>query len=342
MTNTISTLHNPPSPLTLAAMKTYALKRLMGMIPLLLGITIISFGMMHLAPGEPSVVGQAFDPKVSAQDIERLRSFYGLDKPLYEQYYNWLKRVVVFDFGNSFSADSRPVLDKIWERLPITLLISVLTIAFIFIVAIPIGIVSAVHKDSWLDKSLTVFVFIAFAVPSFWLGLLLMIALGVHMQLLPISGIHEYDWKQMSWLDQQLDLLQHLAIPVFISAIGGLASMSRFMRTGMLDVIRSEYITTARAMGVSETSIHYRLAFKNALLPIITLLGLSIPGLIGGSVIVETLFSIPGLGLLFFEAIMSRDYPLIMAITVISAILTLVGSLIADLAYAWADPRIRQ
>ncbi len=323
-------------------MKAYALKRLMGMIPLLLGITIISFGMMHLAPGEPSVVGQAFDPKVSAQDIERLRSFYGLDQPLYVQYFDWLSRLSTLDFGNSFSADSRPVLDKIAERLPVTLWINVLAMALILIVAIPIGIVSAVRKDSWIDRSLTVFVFLAFAIPSFWLGLLLMMALGVNMQFLPISGIHEYGWQQLSWLEQQLDLLKHLILPVFVSAIGGLAGMSRFMRTGMLDVIRSEYITTARAMGVSETAINYRLALKNALLPMITLLGLSIPGLIGGSVIVEQLFSIPGMGLLFFEAVLSRDYPLVMGITVIGAILTLVGNLIADLAYAWADPRIRQ
>jgi len=323
-------------------MKAYALKRLLGMFPLLLGITLISFAMMHLAPGEPSVVGQAFDPKVSTQDIERLRSFYGLDKPLHEQYLDWLTRLITLDFGNSFSADNRPVLEKISERIPVTLWISILAMVFILIIAIPIGIVSAVRKDSWVDRSLTVFVFLAFAIPSFWLGLLLMISLGVNAQLLPISGIHSYNWQHMPWLDQQLDLLKHLILPVFVSAIGGLAGMSRFMRTGMLDVIRSEYITTARAMGVAESSIHYRLALKNALLPMITLLGLSIPGLIGGSVIVEQLFSIPGMGLLFFEAVLSRDYPLVMGITVIGAVLTLLGNLVADLAYAWADPRIRQ
>lgn len=323
-------------------MKQYALKRLAGMIPLLLGITIISFGMMHLSPGEPSVVGQNFDPKVSSQDIERLRSFYGLDQPLHQQYFNWLQRLIVLDFGQSFSADNRPVLDKISERIPVTLWINVLAMGLILLVAVPIGVVSAVRKDSWLDRSLTVFVFLAFAIPSFWLGLLLMMALGVNIQLLPISGMHEYGWQQMSWLEQQLDLLKHLILPVFISAIGGLAGMSRFMRTGMLDVIRSDYITTARAMGLSESNIHYRLALKNALLPMITLLGLSVPGLIGGSVIVEQLFSIPGMGLLFFEAVLSRDYPLVMGITVIGAVLTLLGNLIADLAYAWADPRIRQ
>ena len=322
-------------------MKKYALKRLLGMLPLLLGITIISFGMMHLAPGEPSVVGSEFNPKVSAQDIERMRSYYGLDQPLHIQYLQWLKRLVALDFGQSFSSDSRPVLDKITERLPVTLWINVLAMLLIIIIAIPIGILSAVHQNSWFDRSMTVLVFIAFAIPSFWLGLLLMIGLGVNLQVLPISGMHDYSWQHMDWWQQQLDLLKHLILPIFVSAIGGLAGMSRFMRSGMLDVIRADYITTARAMGVSESTIRYKLALKNAVLPIVTLLGLSIPGMIGGSVIVEQLFSIPGMGLLFYESVLSRDYPLVMGITVIGAILTLLGNLIADLAYAWVDPRIR-
>jgi peptide/nickel transport system permease protein len=322
-------------------MRQYLFKRLTGMIPLLLGITIISFGMMHLAPGEPSVVGQEFNPKISAQDIERLRAYYGLDKPLHEQYWNWLKRLAVLDFGVSFSADNRPVLDKVAERLPVTIWINVLAMLLILVVAIPIGVASSVRQDTFFDRAMTVFVFVGFAVPSFWLGLLLMIAFGVNLNWLPISGLHDYDWRQMGFWAQQLDLLKHLILPVFVSAIGGLAGMSRFMRTGMLEVIRSDYIVTARAMGAPESAIRYRLALKNALLPIITLLGLSIPGLIGGSVIVEQLFSIPGMGLLFYESVLSRDYPLVMGITVIGAVLTLFGNLIADLSYAWADPRIR-
>jgi len=322
-------------------MRRYLFKRLAGMIPLLLGITVISFGIMHVAPGEPAVVGQEFNPKVSAHDRERLRAYYGLDKPLYEQYWNWLKRLSVLDFGKSFSADQRDVLEKIRERLPITIWINVLAMIFILAVAIPIGVFSAVHQNSWTDRAATVFVFIGFAIPSFWLGLLLMISFGVNLNWLPVSGIHDYDWQQMEFWQQILDVARHLILPVFVSAIGGLAGMSRFMRTGMLDVIRSDYITTARAMGIQENRIRYRYALKNALLPIITLLGLSIPGLIGGSVIIEQLFSIPGMGLLFFEAVMARDYPLVMGITVIGAVLTLAGNLLADLSYAWVDPRIR-
>jgi len=323
-------------------MRQYLMRRLFGMFPLLLGITVISFGMMHLAPGEPAVVGNEFNPKVAAQDIERLRAYYGLDKPLYEQYWHWLQRLAVLDFGQSFSSDGRAVLTKITERLPVTLWINILAILLILVIAIPMGVVSAVRQNSWLDRSMTVFVFIGFAIPSFWLGLLLMILLGVNLNWLPVSGLHDYSWRQMGFWDQQIDLLKHLVLPVFVSAIGGLAGMSRFMRSGMLDVIRADYITTARAMGVSETDVRYRLALKNALLPIITLLGLSVPGLIGGSVIVEQLFSLPGMGLLFYEAVLSRDYPLVMGITVIGAVLTLLGNLIADLSYAWADPRIRQ
>jgi len=322
-------------------MKRYLFRRLLGMVPLLLGITIISFGIMHVAPGEPVVAGQEFNPKVSAQDIERLRAYYGLDKPLYAQYWNWLKRLAVLDFGESFSSDHRPVLDKIIERLPITIWINVLAMALILLVSIPIGVFSAVFRNSGLDRSLTVFVFIGFAIPSFWLGLLLMYGFGVQLDWLPISGIHDYDWRQMGFWQQQLDLAHHLILPVFVSAIGGLAGMSRFMRSGMLEVIRADYITTARAMGVSENKIRYRHALKNAMLPIITLLGLSVPGLIGGSVIIEQLFSIPGMGLLFYEAVLTRDYPLVMGITVIGAVLTLLGNLLADTSYAWADPRIR-
>jgi len=324
-----------------APMKRYLIKRLAGMIPLLFGITLISFAIMHVAPGEPTAIGQAFNPKVSTADINRLRAYYGLDQPLYIQYWDWLKRLAVLDFGQSFAADHRPVLDKITERMPITIGINTLAMAFIFLIAIPIGVLSAAHRDSWFDRGMTVLVFIGFAIPSFWLGLLLMITFGVQLSWLPISGIHDYDWRQMGFWQQQGDLARHLLLPVFVSAIGGLAGMSRFMRSGMLEVIRADYVTTARAMGVPESRIRYRYALKNALIPIVTLLGLSIPGLIGGSVIVEQLFSIPGMGLLFYGAVLARDYPLVMGITVIGAVLTLLGNLLADLAYAWADPRIR-
>ncbi|MDQ6962305.1 MAG: ABC transporter permease [Mariprofundaceae bacterium] len=322
-------------------MPKYILKRLLGMLPLLLGISLLSFAMIHLAPGHAGIPGQEFNPRISADDIERMRIYYGLDKPLHIQYWEWLQRLVQLDFGDSFAADHRSVLDKVLERLPITLWMNVLAMLFVLLLAIPIGVFSAVHQKRFFDRAMTVCVFVAFAMPSFWLGLLLMIWLGVEWQWLPISGLHAHNYETMGFWQAQWDLMQHLLLPVFVSAVGGLAGMSRFMRSGMLDVIHSDYITCARAMGVPERRVHYRYALKNALLPVITLLGLSIPGLIGGSVIIEQLFSIPGLGLLFYESVLMRDYPLVMGLTVIGAVLTLIGNLVADLSYAWVDPRIR-
>jgi len=211
----------------------------------------------------------------------------------------------------------------------------------IILIAIPIGVLSAVRQDSLFDKVTAVFVFIGFAVPTFWLALLLMILFGVHLGWLPISGIRSLNYEYLPPFAAFLDLLKHLILPVLLSAFGGLAGLSRYMRSNMLEVIRQDYITTARAKGLSERVVIYKHALRNALLPVITILGLSIPGLIGGSVIFETIFAIPGMGQLFYMSVMSRDYPVVMGILFIGAVLTLIGNLIADLSYAVADPRIR-
>ncbi|MFA5324329.1 MAG: ABC transporter permease, partial [Smithella sp.] len=186
-----------------------------------------------------------------------------------------------------------------------------------------------------------VIVFIGFAVPTFWLALLLMIFFGIHLGWLPISGLRSMNYEYLGAWDRLIDLAKHLVLPVFVSAFGGLAGLSRYMRANMLEVIRQDYIMTARAKGLSERDVIYRHALRNALLPAITILGLSIPGLIGGSVIFETIFAIPGMGQLFYMSVMARDYPSIMGILLIGAILTLLGNLIADVSYAVADPRIR-
>lgn len=178
--------------------------------------------------------------------------------------------------------------------------------------------------------------------PSFWLALLLMDFFGVRLGLFPISGLRSIGYEYMGPMQQVFDYLHHLILPVFISAFGGLAGFSRYMRSNMLEVIRQDYILTARAKGLSERVVIYRHALRNALLPVITILGLSVPGLIGGSVIFETIFAIPGMGKLFYDGVMMRDYPLIMGILVIGAILTLIGNLLADIGYAMADPRIRR
>lgn len=319
----------------------YIVKRLLLMIPVLLGITIISFGVMKLAPGDPTSLVTDLNPNMNKEAIERIRAHYGLDKPWYVQYFKWLKNMMMLDFGRSFAPDNRPVLDKILERIPITLLINVLSMILIMSVAIPLGVMSAVKQDSLFDKGTTVFVFIGFAVPTFWLALLLMILLGVKLGWLPISGFRSLSYAYLSPLGQVLDIAKHLILPVFVSAFGGLAGMSRYMRSNMLEVIRQDYITTARAKGLDERTVIFKHALRNALLPVITLLGLSVPGLIGGSVIFETIFAIPGMGQLFYQSVMMRDYPTIMGILVIGAVLTLVGNLLADVSYSWADPRIR-
>jgi peptide/nickel transport system permease protein len=319
----------------------YLSRKALELIPTFFGITLISFFILHLAPGKPTDVMSEFNPKMTPEARLRLEKCYNLDKPIIVQYGLWLKRLLKFDFGESFSSDRRPVWDKVKERMPITLLINILAIIFIFLIAIPIGITSAVRQNSLYDKLTTVGVFIGFATPAFWLALILQLFLGVYLGWFPISGIHSLGYEKMSFLESLADSTRHLTLPIFISVFGGLAGLSRYMRSQMLEVIHQEYITTARAKGLSEKKVIYKHALKNALLPVITILGLSIPGLLGGSVIFETIFAIPGMGQLSYLAVMTRDYPLIMALLVIDAILVLIGNLLADIGYAAVDPRIR-
>jgi peptide/nickel transport system permease protein len=332
----------------------YLLKRLFWMVPLLVGISLISFLIMHLAPGDITTTEAGFNPKTSEESRQKLRELYHLDEPLVVQYGLWLKRMATLDFGTSFASHQKPVF---WERkdekgnitpgmiqeaLPVTLLINVLSLLLIVVVALPLGVVSALHQNAPTDRVITIFVFLGFAIPGFWLALMMMYWLGVVNNWLPISGLHSLGYETLGAWARLTDLTRHLAIPVFISALSGLAGISLFVRNGMLDVLHQDYITTARAKGLSENTVIYRHALRNALLPLITLLGLSIPGLIGGSVIAESLFAIPGMGKLFFDAVLMRDFPVIMGILTIGAALTLIGNLLADLAYAWADPRVRR
>jgi len=319
----------------------YLSKRLLFMAPMLIGITLISFVVIHLAPGTPVEMQTTMNPKASLEAQKRLRELYGLDKPLHVQYWDWLKRVVVLDFGRSFSPDRRPVWDKIRERIPITLSLNLLSLLIIMAVAIPLGVLAAYRAHSWFDKATTLLVFFGFAMPSFWLALLLILFFGVYLDWLPISGLTSHGFSQFPFWKKVQDLGAHLTLPVLGAAFLGLAGMSRYMRGSMLEVIRQDYITTARAKGLPEHTVIFKHALRNALLPVITLLGLSLPGLIGGSVIFETIFAIPGMGQLFYGAVMARDYPLVMGELIIGAFLTLLGNLLADVGNALADPRIR-
>jgi peptide/nickel transport system permease protein len=322
-------------------MWTYVIKRLLLMLPLLVGITLISFVVIHAVPGTPVEIQTTMNPKASLEAQKRLRELYGLDKPIYTQYWDWLKRLALLDFGRSFSPDRRPVWDKIKERIGITISLNILSLLIILIVAIPIGVFAAVRPHSWFDRGTTLFVFFGFAMPTFWLALLLMMLFGVYLDWLPISGLTSLGFRQFSLWHKITDLASHIVMPVLVAGFTGLAGMSRYMRGNMLEVLRQDYITTARAKGLPERTVIFKHALRNALLPVITLLGLSVPGLIGGSVIFETIFAIPGMGQLFFGAVMARDYPLVMGELVIGAFLTLLGNLLADVGYALVDPRIK-
>ncbi len=317
------------------------IKKLLWLLIVLWGITVISFSVIHLAPGSPTELQTNLNPLATDAVKAKLDELYGLNKPLLEQYFDWLSRMVRLDFGYSMSSDARPVIDKILERLPLTLSMNVISLALTLIIALPIGIISAYKQGTFIDKFLTLLVFLAFAMPSFWLALLCMIYFGIDLAWFPISGLTSFNYDSLSTFGKIKDIAWHLTMPILIGTVGSIAGASRFARSSMLEVLRQDYILTARAKGLSESKILFQHAFRNALLPIITLLGLSIPGLIGGSVIIESIFALPGLGQLFYSGVMSRDYPLIMGNLVIGAFLTLLGNLLADVSYAMADPRIR-
>lgn len=320
----------------------YILKRIFGMIPLLIGITIISFAVIHLAPGSPVDMETSLNPKITKETKERLRKLYGLDKPLYVQYKNWVIKLAHLDFGISFSPDHRKVIDKIKERIPITITINILSMLIIFIIGIPIGVICSIYENRFIDKFLSFFVYIGFALPTFWIALLLMMLFSIKLGWLPVSGIKSLNHANLDFFGKIMDYTRHLILPLLVSAIGGLAGISRYVRGNMVEVLKMNYILAAKARGLSNSKVYLKHALRNALLPVITILGLSVPGLIGGSVIFESIFGIPGMGMLFYQSVMARDYPVIMGILTIGAVLTLIGNLLADVGYAIADPRIRK
>lgn len=311
------------------------------MLLVLWGITLVSFFVIHLAPGTPTDMQTTLNPLAGEAARARLEALYGIDRPLYIQYFDWLSRIVQLDFGNSMSSDARPVIEKIAERLPLTIGINVISLLLTLLIAVPIGVLSAWKQGSLFDKGMTVLVFLGFAMPGFWLALLLMLYTGLEHQWLPISGLMSLDYESLSFWGKLMDLGRHLVLPITVTTVGSVAGMSRFMRSSMLEVLRQDFILTAKAKGLPARVVIFRHALRNALLPVITLLGLSVPGLIGGSVIIETIFALPGLGQLFYAAVMARDYPLIMGNLVLGAVLTLAGNMLADIGYGLADPRIR-
>jgi len=323
-------------------MWSYILRRVLLAIPTFIGISLITFFIMHLAPGDPATMalqGDSIGKGMSAANIEQMKETLGLNDALPVQYFRWMKRLVCLDLGESLK-DHRKVTEKIWEALPNTLLLNLLALIIVYTVSLPLGVFSAEKQNTFFDKSITTVLFILYAIPVIWLALLLIMLFYVKLNWFPASGIQSLDSEYMRWWPWLFDRLKHMILPLVCFSYAGFAVISRYVRSSMLEVIRQDYIRTARAKGLSERKVIYKHALSNALIPIVTLLGLELPGLLGGSVIIEQIFSWPGLGWLFFDALNSRDYTVIMGLTVFTSILVLLSTLLSDILYAVVDPRI--
>ncbi len=307
---------------------------------MLLGITIITFSVIHITPGGFTAVNMQMDPRVSPDSTNKMKELYGLNQPIHIRYFKWLKRMVFFDFGESF-IDQRPVINIILERLPATLLLNITSLSFVFIIGTISGVYCAVYKGKLPDKLITAASFFIYSIPSFWLALMLMLIFGVILRVLPVSGMTSFNYEYMNFFEKVKDIISHMILPVIVTSAGGIAYMSRYVKNGMIEALSKDYIRSARAMGIQENKIIFKFALKNSMMPVITLLGLSLPGLIGGSFIFETIFAWPGMGRLAYDAAMRFDYPVIMGVVTIGAVLTLLGNLLADISYAIIDPRVR-
>jgi peptide/nickel transport system permease protein len=317
-------------------MTTYIVRRLLGAIPLLFGITLIAFTIQHIAPGDPAwaILGPQLD-RLLPEQLAQIRAAWGVDQPLHTQYLKWLGNLLQGDFGRSF-ADGRPVLTVIAERVPATLVLTGSSLVLALLISIPVGAVSALRQYSLFDQIATTLTLLFYSIPTFWLALLLMLLFAVVLGWLPSAGMHAFGSE-----NAVLDLLRHLILPCIALATHRTAHLVRFTRSQMLEVLHEDYVRTAQAKGLPRGAIVTRHVLRNALLPLITILGLSLQELFGGTIIVETIFAWPGIGRLGYEAALGRNYTVLMGTTIIAGSLIIVGNLLADIMYAWADPRIR-
>ena len=316
----------------------YILKRTLQAIPILLGASTLIFFLMHAAPGDPTSI--YIRPDIDPAVIEQMRKNLGLDQPVHVQYVRWLSSFAQGDFGFSFS-QKRPIVDIIKDTLPNTLLLSSVALVVIFAIGVLIGTIQAVRQYSWVDNVATVGAFFFYSMPSFWFGLMLILLFSYKFQLLPASQMTSVNHEFLPASEQWIDRLKHLIMPALALGIGSAASVARYMRSGMLEQIRQDYVRTARAKGLSERVVIFKHAMRNALIPVITLLGLTLPFLVGGAVLIETIFAWPGMGRLIVTAIFQRDYPVVLAIAFVSSIMVILGSLLADILYSVVDPRVR-
>jgi peptide/nickel transport system permease protein len=319
----------------------YLLRRLLQAIPLLIAISAIIFVMLQMTPGGPLATGEGGgrSARVTAEDLQRLRNKYGLDDPMYVQYLNWGRDLLRGDWGTSFNT-GLPVLTMIQERLPTTLLVMGLSFLVTLLLAFPIGILAALRRYTIFDYLTTTVSFLGIAVPSFWFALMLMFVFSFTLDWLPSVGLSDPRADYTGW-DGIVDRAQHLIMPVAVLSLTSTASMTRYVRAAMLDVIGQDYVRTAQAKGLAERTVVIVHALKNGAIPIVTVLALELPDLFIGAVIVESVFAISGMGRLFIESANLRDYPVLMGVLVITAILVITFNLIADLLYAALDPRIR-
>ncbi len=319
----------------------YIIKRLLQAIPLLLGIATITFFIVHLAPGDPMdmYLEPRFRRQIDPEVIELIRQKYGLDQPIHVQYVKWLGNLARGDLGESFRY-RRPVTSLMWERVPYTLQLAVLALLFDALFGIALGILSAVKQYSLVDKSVTLGSLIIYSIPGFWLALMLVLVFSVNLGWFPTSQTRSLDYDLLSWSGKVLDRLWHLVLPVFVLGVASAAGTARYMRNRLLEVLSEDYVLAARARGLKERTVILKHALRNAMIPILTIYGLALPFLLGGAVLIEKVFAWPGMGLLAVEAVGGRDYPVILATSMIAAVLVILGNLLADVTYALVDPRV--
>lgn len=315
----------------------YLVRRLLQMIPIVLGISLIIFLLVTLVPG--NFIETKANPKMSAEQIEHLKDLYGINDPVHVRYVKWLKGAVVGDFGDSFifiKPVSQVINTFVWNSFILALMAFILEI----LIAIPIGIISATKQYSKTDMFFTVFALMGISIPSFFMGLLLKKIFAIDLKLLPLANMTT-PGANYTGIRHFLDVASHLLMPCLVLAFSGVGSLMRYTRTAVLEVIKQDYIRTARSKGLSEKVVIYKHALRNALIPIVTLIGLSLPGLFSGAIITESIFGIPGIGKVALDAVTKRDYPLMMGFSMFVAILTLLGNLLSDILYAAVDPRIK-
>ncbi len=320
-------------------MSRYLARRLLQAIPLLLVISLLTFAIVEIAPGDAAQM--YIDPNKGTDPayIEQVRVSLGLDQPVYVRYLGWLGQTLGGDLGFSFRS-RRPVTLEVGDRLPNTLLLSGVSLALSFVIAVPIGVISALKRYTLIDYILSTAALAGISVPIFWIALLLVQVFAIQLDWLPATGMRTVRETYTGW-QATVDVLRHMILPTITLSLAQIAGWSRYQRSALLEVLKQDYIRTAQGKGLRERRVLMIHALRNALIPMVTLLGISVPSIVTGAFITETIFSWPGIGRLGVEAVGGRDYPVIMAVTMMSALLIVVGNLLADVAYAWVDPRIR-